>query len=72
MSSFKSSKITICSEVSKDMFVDELQKLNELYVSIDVMFNDWVEAAIKLCPQESGNPQQQHNSGTQHKSKEPG
>ena len=72
MSSFKSSKITICSEVSKDMFVDELQKLNELYVSIDVMFNDWVEAAIKLCPQESSNPQHQHNSGTQITSKEPG
>ena len=50
LNSFKSSKISICGEVSKDMSADVLKRMNELYTSVNDIFNEWMEAAVKLCP----------------------
>ena len=56
MSSFRSCKISICSEVSKNVLVDEIKSLNEFYASIEIAFNNWIEAAVKVCPQELNIP----------------
>ena len=51
---FKSSKLSICGELTADASVD-LKRMNELYVHMNDMFVEWMEAAVKVCPlKESG------------------
>ena len=51
---FKTSKLSICGELSTDASVD-LKRVNELYVHMNDTFVEWVEAAVKVCPlKESG------------------
>ena len=45
--SFKKQKIELASTVSSDSLTDKMASLDDLYNSVNVMLNDWVECAVK-------------------------